>query len=148
QSSLRYTRHALAMVGLTAARFDLLYAVQKESLPTRQSDLRRTLGVSRSTVSVMLASLEELGLVTRVRPAYGDRRTRIVRLTPEGLARTRVALRRLIRWGSAKLAVESALARHLWHSEGTCFWETAACAWFLRRLRHYFGDFATLDYPW
>ena len=63
--TLRITRKLLAAFGLTAARFDLLYAVKKERRGILQSALRKVLGVSRATVSRMLASLEELGLVRR-----------------------------------------------------------------------------------
>jgi DNA-binding MarR family transcriptional regulator len=47
-----------------------------------QRDLRRVLGVAGATVSRMLKSLEELGLVER-KPA-SDRRCRVVTLTSAG----------------------------------------------------------------
>jgi MarR family transcriptional regulator for hemolysin len=88
---LRITRRALATIGLTSARFDLLYVLQRGDGRVTQRGLRRTLGVNRTTISRMLGSLEALGLVTREK-SYGDRRTREVRLTEEGRRRIRVAV--------------------------------------------------------
>ena len=66
--TLRIYRHALARQGLTAARFDLLYAAREyRRHGVRQSSLRRALGVSAPTVSRMVASLEALGLLRRER---------------------------------------------------------------------------------
>ena len=63
--TLRVTREALAKLGLTPARFDLLYIVAKEGGTLLQRELQRALGVVAATVSRMLTSLEELGLVER-----------------------------------------------------------------------------------
>jgi DNA-binding MarR family transcriptional regulator len=67
--TLRITRASLTKPGLTAARFDMLYALPRDSQRFEQgmwqSDLRRQIGVSRPTVSRMLGSLEQLGLVCR-----------------------------------------------------------------------------------
>jgi DNA-binding MarR family transcriptional regulator len=149
QGSLRVTRQPLAALGLTAARFDLLYLLQfaGKSSPTSQSSLRRSLGVNRTTTSRMVRSLEGLGLVTRER-SYADRRTLRVSLTAQGLARIRLAIKRLIRTGAADLAVDSALAGERWHSEGACFWARAELECVLDRIRRAFRDFATLYYPW
>ena len=79
-------RPVLRPHGLTPARFDLLYAVhQSDAHLCAQSTLRRLLGVARITVSRMLRSLEELGLVTRSERRNGT--TRIVQLTQEGIYR-------------------------------------------------------------
>src|SRR6202034_4742155 len=64
-STLRLTRRLLKRLGLTAARFDLLYIVEKAGKTMLQCELRRVLGVTAPTVSRMLASLEDLGLVER-----------------------------------------------------------------------------------
>lgn len=70
--TLRITRRILAALGLTAARFDLLYAVKKATrYGVNQSALRKVLGVSRATVSRMLASLEERGSFHCVSPKTG-----------------------------------------------------------------------------
>ncbi len=62
QGTLRITRGVLTALGLTAARFDLLFAVKKSSrYGLNQSALRKVLGVSRATVSRMLASTRRAG---------------------------------------------------------------------------------------
>src|SRR5277367_5509039 len=77
---LRITRRRLASVGLTGARFDMLYAVRRQgrflsgeedSIELRQSDLRRILGVTATVVSRMVRALERLGLVARRRETDG-----------------------------------------------------------------------------
>jgi DNA-binding MarR family transcriptional regulator len=91
---LRITRRPLASVGLTAARFDLLYAVRAHAWPSgvvessvemRQSDIRRALGVTATVVSRMVRSLQRLGVVVRRRESEGDRRQMLVALTATGL---------------------------------------------------------------
>ena len=148
--SLRATRHSLAAFGLTAARFDLLYALRPRDLhyAVAQKDLRRTLGVNRTTVSRMLASLEALGLVTRERPIYGDHRTRLVRLTDAGRSRIRRAIARLIDSGLAQLTVDCAIAGDRWLDGFACLYEGDLFESFLRRTRAAFRDRATLYYPW
>jgi DNA-binding MarR family transcriptional regulator len=150
QGTLRITRGVLAALGLTAARFDLLYAVKKSSGDVVQSALRRVLGVSRATVSRMLASLEELGLVRRS-VSERDRRQRLVELTTKGRWRIAFAHRQLTRSGWAQLAIDSALAgkyaKFHWCDEDACLDATASLDVVLGDLRDGFYDFATLDYP-
>ena len=147
--TLRVSRSALKACGLTAARFDLLYALNKR--PRRaeaQCTLTRELGVTRSTVSRMLASLEALGLVHRTRVPR-DRRQRSVALTAAGRARIQRAVFRLQRAGSAQLAVDSALGGERWYDAHVyCFFAMAALDQALSNIRQAFGDFATLYYPW
>jgi DNA-binding MarR family transcriptional regulator len=154
--TLRVMRTALTKLGLTAARFDMLYALPHRSedfeLGMRQSALRRTLGVSAPTVSRMLASLEELGLVGRERAFACDRRQLLVRLTRAGRALIQNAERLLITSGLVQLTVDSAFdtdqpgAR--WCDEMYCIFEMDALEGFLKRFRRAFGDIATLYYPW
>ena len=155
-STLRITRATLAKLGLTAARFDLLYALPhgygRFEIRTRQSALRRALGVSRPTVSRMLASLEELGLVRRERERDpGDRRQIIVRLTQRGCTLIRKAIRAFIQSGWTQLALDSALDEDLpgrrWCDEDHCIFEIETLEGLLERIRVAFGDFATLAYP-
>ncbi len=147
--TLRITREVLASLGLTAARFDLLYAVRKSRRGIIQSALRRVLGVSRATVSVMLASLEELGLVRRT-VAKDDRRQKLVELTTKGWWRISRAHRHFTRSGWAQLAIDSALAgEHAafhWCDEKACLLATASLDVMLGKIRQGFRDFATLDY--
>lgn len=66
---LRVTRPVLAALALTAARFDLLYVLEKGGRTRRQ--LRQTLGVDRTTISRMVGSLDALGFVVRERFSAG-----------------------------------------------------------------------------
>jgi DNA-binding MarR family transcriptional regulator len=150
-SVLRISRHALAKMGLTAARFDMLYAVKTHGGDIRQSTLRRWLGVGRTTVSRMLASLEGLGLVTR-RGHWSDRRQKVVRLTPAGSKRIDFAHRRFTRSGWAQLAIDTALCgdhqSDSWCDPSQCLKATATTDGLLNRIRRAFGDHATLCCPW
>jgi DNA-binding MarR family transcriptional regulator len=149
--AVRIARAPLATLGLTAARFDLLYAVRESRNGIVQSKLRRVLGVCRATVSRMLLSLEQLGFVRRkVLPR--DRRKRVVELTALGRKRIVRAHRELTRSGWANLAVDSALcgegSSYGWYDEVDCMMATDELDALLGRIRHAFYDHATLDYPW
>jgi DNA-binding MarR family transcriptional regulator len=153
--TLRITRASLARLGLTAARFDLLYALPhgpRDFEPrTLQRSLRGQLGVSRPTVSRMLASLEERGLVRRTRDLF-DRRQRVVALTVPGRALIREAERVFFRSGWAQLALDTALdfppPGGSWCDDVHCFFQMDKLAGLLQRLCVTFGDVATLYYPW
>jgi DNA-binding MarR family transcriptional regulator len=147
--TLRVSRSALKASGLTAARFDLLYILGQRPLRAdTQRALTRKLGVTRSTVSRMLASLEALGLVRRTRE-LPDRRQRWVALTDAGRTCIRRAVFRFIGTGAAQLAVDSALGGERWYdSDRHCFFAMAALDQTLSDIRHAFGDCATLYYPW
>ena len=102
-SSVGFTRGVLRAIapGLTAARYDLMYAMtegptrasrfRESNSATRQSDVRRKLGVSAQTVSRMVRSLIELGWVKRIDPRGRDRRQRWLALTREGADHMRAA---------------------------------------------------------
>lgn len=116
QSTLRVARTALIRYGLTPARFDLLYAIQGEHHPRElrdppslwQSALRRVLGVTAPTVSRMLRSLEDLGLVRRWRDGR-DTRQRVVALTRKGYALLRATMDDLMGSGVVELGATSAV---------------------------------------
>jgi DNA-binding MarR family transcriptional regulator len=157
--TLRVTRKMLSRLGLTAARFDMLYALPHRARSAgkgmRQSALRRQLGVSRPTVSRMLASLEELGLVVR-RPDSIDRRQIFVALTKAGRVLIREAIHVFIRSGYIQLAVDTALCaeagepatRNCWYDESECLTAMDTLDGLLSKVRREFGDFATLYYRW
>jgi DNA-binding MarR family transcriptional regulator len=150
--TLRITRDVLARMGLTAARFDMLYAIKSgPKRGTLQSALRRTLGVCRATVSRMLGSLEELRLVKREIEG-ADRRKRRVTLTTLGRWRIAYAHRHITRSGWAQLAVDSALgaegSKYHWYDQEECIAVTYLLDGLLHQLRRAFFDRAKLDYPW
>jgi DNA-binding MarR family transcriptional regulator len=170
-STLRITRPMLSALGLTAARYDLLFTLLESpegrgwTLGRRrgphggflQSRLRKMLGVSRPTVSRMLASLEDLKLLTRQR-CERDRRQLRVTLTAVGRSLIRKADRLLRRSGWAQLALDSALgADHdphgswretRWYDEAHCLEEMSLLQASLSKIRRVFRDFASLDYRW
>lgn len=149
---LRVNRPLLAKSGITPARFDLLFTIRRTGggrVELAQSSIRRALGVTRPTVSRMVRSLEELGLVTR-HPYYDDTRTRLVRLTKAGKKVLGRVLRKLIHGGVVERGVRRALyfpksppsARNMDLSL------IAELDMTLTQIRRCFGDFASLAYPW
>ena len=144
--TLRLTRRALKCLGLTSARFDLLYILDKARGEMTQRALQRALGVAASTVSRMLASLEKLDLVTR-EIMLDDHRRNWVELTSEGRRRVRHAVRSLLDTGNVQLAVDSALSPRRWYDAASCALAYASFDGALRRARHAYGDVATLGYP-
>jgi DNA-binding MarR family transcriptional regulator len=149
-STVRISRPMLAKMGLTAARFDLLYTLMRRRDGMLQSKLQRKLGVVRATVSRMLGSLEKLGLVERRRDTI-DHRRKLVLLTPHGRERITAAHKDLTRSGWAQLAIDSALGadgrRDPWY-RGPCVAEMATLEDLLGALRRGFYDTGSLEYPW
>ena len=145
-STLRLTRRLLRRLGLTAARFDLLYIVEKAGKTMLQCELRRVLGVTAPTVSRMLASLQALGWVER-EVVDMDRRRRHVTLTKAGLRCVRRAAREFIHSGWVELAVDSALCPHLMVQRPGVQPGSRRPHTTLERLRYAYGDCATRDYP-
>jgi DNA-binding MarR family transcriptional regulator len=143
---LRVTRPMLAKMGLTPARFDLLYAVrEREGL--RQIALCRALGVSGATVSRMVRSLEKLGLLVRD-TSCADLRQRFVYLTDQGRRCIRKAVRRVIRSGTAELIVDSALCPDAWGDREACLRARQTLDEPLRAMRLAYRDIANLYDPW
>jgi DNA-binding MarR family transcriptional regulator len=144
--TLRLTRRAFARLGLTAARFDLLYILLKHGRFMVQRDLREALGVAGPTLSRMLASLEELGLLRR-QPLEEDLRQRIITLTALGRQCIQRAVRHFVRSGYAKLALDSALCPDDWYDPLACSRASSGLDTTLQRLRDSYGDVATTGYP-
>jgi DNA-binding MarR family transcriptional regulator len=149
---LRVTRRALASFGLTAARYDMLYAICGGDLgpdptdyQTEQSELPQKLGVHKSVVSRMLRSLEELGLVVRER-CEGDRRRLWVELTEAGLARLRDAARCLTRASQRLLCMAICFGR--WRDRDERFQHMSEYESYLCAIRREYGDSAWLAYRW
>ncbi len=147
-ATLRLTRKTLAKMGLTAARFDMLYALQSRGRwGTLQSQLRRTLGVCASVVSRMPKAMERLGYVRREK-TRGDTRQRTVTLTNKGRARIQRGIRQFISWGYAQLALESVLVPDAPFDEAKTRAAIENAETFLRLVREGFGDSADLHYRW
>jgi DNA-binding MarR family transcriptional regulator len=149
---LRVTRKPLALMGLTAARFDLLSVLvtgngtEKNWFGVRQSQLRRALGVTAPVVTRMLRALEALGLVRRVRELFGDRRQIRVWLTGAGERCILKARRRML--GAARRLVLVAICFGRHRDAQQRFSHMAKLESYLSALRTRFGDTARLDYPW
>jgi DNA-binding MarR family transcriptional regulator len=150
--ALRIMRKPLASFGLTAARYDMLYAifggvpkVDGCGCMTIQRELPRKLGVHKSVVSRMLRSLEQIGLVARG-PSYADRRTRHVWLTEAGLDRLRDAARCLARASRRLLCMAICFGRD--RDTYQRFWHMYVYESYLEGMRWQFGDTASLGYRW
>jgi DNA-binding MarR family transcriptional regulator len=147
---LRVTRRPLGSLGLTAARFDLMFALLRRDTArvrgsTRQSDLRRSLGVTASVVSRMLRSLETLGWIQRTQSLH-DRRQREVSLTEPGRGRIRTAYQMLFR--AARRLVDRAICFGQHRNRNARFRHMATLEEYLDGLRRSYGDMASLYYPW
>ena len=140
QSTLRFGHGELARYRLTPARFDLLFACTQDGGGMWQSSLRRILGVARSTISRMLASLERLGFLERAARRY----SRYIELTPLGRQVLRRAARRMMGRRLARRAVDGAFGRR----PSVRFVRRGDLEGLLAVVRRRFGDVATLDYPW
>jgi DNA-binding MarR family transcriptional regulator len=154
--AVRVTRQSLRAVapGLTAARFDMMYALTRRSgkqgkfdrREIRQSELRQTLGVSAPVVARMLRSLEALGWITRRRPAHGDQRQRQVTLTEKGIVCIREAYK--LNFRIAERIVYHAICWGKHHDAGERLVHMETLEGYLRSLRQYCRDGARLYYPW
>jgi DNA-binding MarR family transcriptional regulator len=149
---LRVTRKALASVGLTAARFDMMCALygshdrdENDSHLVTQRDLRGELGVSASVISRMVRALEALGWVKRKR-CIGDRRQFLVELTHLGWECIRRARRLLLRGVQRMVYDAICYGRH--RDPDARFVHMERLESYLMVLRRDFGDRAALYYPW
>jgi DNA-binding MarR family transcriptional regulator len=148
---LRIMRKPLGSFGLTAARYDMLYAIvggiPKDHIGCLrlQSELPRRLGVHKSVVSRMLRSLERIGLVARER-SVGDGRTRQVWLTEAGRDRLREAARCLARASRRLLCMAICFGRD--RDPDQRFVHMCAYDSYLRSLRDLSGDTAWLAHRW
>jgi DNA-binding MarR family transcriptional regulator len=148
--TLAVARPMLRPFGLTPARFDMLYAIHGIHLPdchfATQRSLRDRLGVSAPTISRMLKSLEELGLVTR-RRCEGDTRQRMVSLTEKGVEWLESAMRECIDSGRAQLTVDCGVSKEP-TSDHVSLLDGDHLETILYRIRHNYWDVASLHYPW
>jgi DNA-binding MarR family transcriptional regulator len=145
---LRLTRKGFSSVGLTAARFDIVYGVVRHRTGPRygvlQSSLWRLLGVTKGVVSRMLGGLEALGWIVREVPEF-DRRQRVVRLTEKGQTGFKDAYRLLVR--AVRRLVFEAICFGQHRDPMQRLVHMDQLEGYLNVLRD-FGDTATLYYRW
>ena len=143
---LRVTRRAFASVGLTAARFDMMQAIQGPGrdppMSSRQDELRRELGVTAGVVSRMVRALEKLGFVGRARSG----RTFVIWLTAEGRSRLLSARSMLLRSLQRLVYLAICFGKH--HDPNERFRRMDRLESYLRVLRQHLGDRAELYYAW
>ena len=154
--AMRVTRGSLLSVapGLTAARFDMMYALtcgsgdrhKRDRMTVPQSYLWRQLGVTPPVVARMLRSLEALGWVTRRRPLRGDQRQREVTLTEAGLACIRSAHKLLFRVAASIVYHAICWGKH--RDRDARFVHMCDLEEYLDSLRRYCRDTARLYYRW
>jgi DNA-binding MarR family transcriptional regulator len=148
--SLATTRKRLKEIGLTAARFDLLYTLRQNHGPLAQRRLTRILGVTHPVVSRMLKSLRLLGLTTRERRS-SDAREWMISLTPAGRALIHKAVFEFIFRRRAARIVEEALCPNMppdIQRENEALFRMAALDTMLDTLRYGFRTGGTLYYRW
>ena len=143
---LRTIRRPLATHGLTPARFDMLYVLYSGiDHWALQSAIRRVLGVTAATVSRMLRSLEQLGLVRRMRCEF-DKRDRVVELTEMGLRRMQGAHDAFVASGAAQLVVDCMLTVPKEHGKRRSERVVRLLDGLLARVRLHLGDVSMLSY--
>jgi DNA-binding MarR family transcriptional regulator len=86
---LSVTDAAVAQVGLTSQRYDLLLMIRSAG-GLRVTDLRELLQLKQSSVSELVTRSVEAGLIER-RVSSKDRRVSLLQLTPEGERRLLLA---------------------------------------------------------
>jgi DNA-binding MarR family transcriptional regulator len=148
--SLKPTRKRLKEMGLTAARFDLLYVLLEERLPFPQHGIVRQLGVTPPVVSRMLKSLRELGLVQRRRDLK-DRREWLISLTSRGRFLIRDAIHEFIERRKIERILERSFCPGVpadIQRENEAFLRMADLEPILRDLRRGLRAGGILYYPW
>ena len=146
--TLRIMRRPLLCEGLTAARFDMMWAIYKTPMcRSRQSEVRRMLGVTAPTVSRMVKSLVALGYVRQDRDLE-DGRERLLVLTRRGFERVWIAARLFIVEKTAEFALSCALGGvERWWDVALVAAAMSQLHGLLSRIRDGFWDTAGLLYP-
>jgi DNA-binding MarR family transcriptional regulator len=146
--TLRIVRTPAISVGVTPARFDMMYAIfGAYGGQTHQAALARKVGVSAPVVARMLRSLQQLGYVLLERCRV-DRRKILVGLTKAGRRCFLRARRVLMYSGLVDLAIDSALGGERWFDEAYTLDEKDRLDHALTRIREAFWAGGRLYYPW
>jgi DNA-binding MarR family transcriptional regulator len=116
QCSRALQRRLLGPLGITPARYDMLFVIFQVRVYKRfrcifQSHLRRQLGVTAPTTSKMARALERLGFITRKRERFGDRRQILIELTEKGVSLLRRVREKVIDPGILWLALFTAMSK-------------------------------------
>ena len=101
----RYFDDALRPVGLTNGQFSLLMSLNRPE-PAPMRSVASLLAVDRTTLTAALKPLERRGLLT-VSADPADRRSRLLTLTPEGMA---VLARAVPIWERSHAALDAKMA--------------------------------------
>ncbi len=139
-TGVRHMTEALRAHGLTPARLDVLRLLLEGV--TTQRELRRALGVARSTISRMLAAMVRRGLVVRSSRAE-QRATKYLAIAPDVAALLEGLLPPLE--GAVKAGVATALRMRPHHHFRWFFEAVASAEYEISSLRSALGDRATRD---
>lgn len=135
-------RLLLRPFGLTPARFDLLFLLQRSTSRRNQVTLASELGLSRATVCRCVRRLEELGFIRRIRISL-NRRTHLLELTDFGRSVVRRAIRHILGGGYLELAYQCV---YFGPSERAFFLVEDVLS-YVNMAAKSFGDTSTLYYP-
>jgi DNA-binding MarR family transcriptional regulator len=145
--TIRLTRRWLTPFGLTPARFNMLCAITTSGFRgLAQHDLLGLLGVTSATISRMLRSLEELGLIVR-KPHPRNPQRRWVTITWAGAHRLRAAIDEVVDSGELAWAVAEILNPHPGR-RATAEAAIKEMDILLTRGRVSLSDIATLTFPY
>jgi DNA-binding MarR family transcriptional regulator len=138
--ALAYQRLLLRDYGITPARYEMLFVIQRWCFEwITQAELRRRLGVTAMTVSKMARGLEKQGLVRRARSPL-DRRAVEVVLTAKAITLLRSIERKIIKPGIVWMALYSILG-----IDGV---GPGSLKFFLDKLRAGLHDECGFEFPW
>ncbi len=141
QRVVSFGQAMLRSFGLTPARFDLLFIVhERPNYAPTQTDLCRILGVTAATISKMVRSLEELGIVERFK--CFDRRLNYVALSTKGLALVREVMDEVFGSEALEKKFESAFGTPSIYMDLL----VAKVVVEVEKISRTFGDTSTLDY--
>ena len=131
-------RSLCAPFELTPARFDILFVIRAFGGQCGQTDIVQQLGLSRTTISLGVKRLIELGFVQKVVAAGASARSVLVALTSQGLDRIVAAVKAFIRRDDLRDYFD-----HL-DSRGGKFVED--CVRYADRHARHLGDLSQLAY--
>lgn len=133
--------------GITAARMDMFYALEKSAQPREQRLLAEKLGVVKSVVSRMLRSMERLGWIQRHKAEY-DRRMWLVTVTEAGRQVFESVFAMFVKSHAMARCVFEALMGRRWKMRDERLWRLMVLDGNVQQIRDWFGGGGTIYYPW